>query len=146
MLVPSIFGEDLFDDFMRFPTTRDFHKSVAEDWRRVLMKTDIKEVGENYELDVDLPGFSRDEMKLHLKEGYLTIEASRSENKDEKDENGRFLRRERYSGSCSRSFFVGKNLTQEDIHAKYEDGVLKVTFPKEVKKEVEEKKYIAIEG
>ena len=146
MLVPSIFGEDLFDDFMRFPTTRDFHKSVVEDWRRILMKTDIKEVGENYELDVDLPGFSRDEMKLHLKEGYLTIEASRSENKDEKDENGRFLRRERYSGSCSRSFFVGKNLTQEDIHAKYEDGVLKVTFPKEVKKEVEEKKYIAIEG
>ena len=146
MLVPSIFGEDLFDDFMRFPTPRDLHKSVAEDWRRVLMKTDIREVDENYELDVDLPGFSRDEMKLHLKDGYLTIEASRSENKDEKDENGRFLRRERYSGSCSRSFFVGKNLTQEDIHAKYEDGVLKVTFPKEVKKEVEEKKYIAIEG
>ena len=146
MLVPSIFGEDLFDDFMRFPTPRDLHKAAVEDWRRVLMKTDIKEVGENYELDVDLPGFSRDEMKLHLKDGYLTIEASRSENKDEKDENGRFLRRERYSGSCSRSFFVGKGLTQEDIHAKYEDGVLKVTFPKEVKKEVEEKKYIAIEG
>ena len=146
MLVPSILGEDLFDDFMRFPTPRDLHKSVAEDWRRVLMKTDIREVDENYELDVDLPGFSRDEMKLHLKDGYLTIEASRSENKDEKDENGRFLRRERYSGSCSRSFFVGKNLTQEDIHARYEDGVLKVTFPKEVKKEVEEKKYIAIEG
>ena len=146
MLVPSIFGEDLFDDFMRLPGTRDLRRAHTEDWSRILMKTDIRESGENYELDVDLPGFSRDEMKLHLKDGYLTIEATRTDHKEEKDEEGKFLRRERYSGSCSRTFFVGKDMTQEDIHAKYEDGVLKITFPKEVKKEVEEKKYIAIEG
>ena len=146
MLVPSIFGEDLFDDFMRFPAPRDFGRISAPEWNKILMKTDIREVDGNYELDIDLPGFDRDEMKLHLKDGYLTIEASRTDNKDEKDENGKFLRRERYSGSCSRSFFVGKALTQEDIHARYDNGVLKVTFPKEVKKEVEEKKYIAIEG
>ena len=146
MLVPSIFGEDLFDDFMRFPTVRDFPRTSGPDWSKVLMKTDIREEGDNYELAVDLPGFDKEEMKLHLKDGYLTIEASRTENKDEKDEKGRYLRKERYSGSCSRTFFVGKGMTQEDIHAKYENGVLKVTFPKEVKKEVEEKKYIAIEG
>ena len=146
MLVPSIFGEDLFDDFMRFPTARDFGRMSTQDWSKALMKTDIREVDGNYELTVDLPGFDKEHMKLHLKDGYLTIEASRTENQDEKDENGKYLRRERYSGSCQRTFFVGKALTQEDIKAKYENGVLKVTFPKEVKREVEEKKYIAIEG
>ena len=140
MLVPSILGEDLFDDFMRFPTPREFGRMSTPDWSKILMKTDIRETDGNYELAVDLPGFDKDEMKLHLKDGYLTIEATRSANKDEKDENGKYLRQERYTGSCSRSFFVGKELTQEDIHAKYDNGVLKVTFPKEVKKEVEEKK------
>ena len=146
MLVPSIFGEDLFDDFMRFPTPRELHRNTANDWSKVLMKTDIRETDGNYELAVELPGYQKEDMKLHLKDGYLTIEASRSEDNEEKDDNGRFLRRERYSGSCSRTFFVGKDLSQEDIHAKYENGVLKVSFPKEVHKEVEEKKYISIEG
>ena len=146
MLVPSIFGEDLFDDFMRFPTVKDFGRSSFQDWSKTLMKTDIKESENGYELAVDLPGFDKEEMKLHLKDGYLTIEAARTENKDEKDENGKYLRKERYSGSCSRTFFVGKDVAQDDIHAKYENGVLKVSFPKAAKKEVEEKKYIAIEG
>ena len=146
MLVPSIFGEDLFDDFMRFPTTGDFRRTGMNDWSNGLMKTDIKETDTDYQLAVELPGYNKEDMKLHLKDGYLTIEASHTENNEEKDENGRFLRRERYSGSCSRTFFVGKALTQEDIHAKYENGVLNVTFPKEVHKEVEEKKYISIEG
>ena len=146
MLVPSIFGEDLFDDFMRFPSTGDFHRTHMDDWSKGLMKTDIKETDKEYQLAVELPGYSKEDMKLHLKDGYLTIEATHTENNEEKDENGRYLRRERYSGSCSRTFFVGKTLTQEDIHAKYENGVLNVTFPKEVHKEVEEKKYISIEG
>ena len=145
MLMPSIFGEDLFDDWMRFPVereTRNYTNRTAD-----LMKTDIKDKDGNYELSIDLPGFNKEDMKIQLKEGYLTIQAARTDNRDEKDENGKYVRRERYKGRCSRSFFVGKTIQQEDVHAKYENGVLKVTFPKEeTKKEVEEKKCISIEG
>ena len=145
MLMPSIFGEDLFDDCMRFPVereTRNYTNRTAD-----LMKTDIKDKDGNYELSIDLPGFNKEDMKIQLKEGYLTIQAARTDNRDEKDENGKYVRRERYTGRCSRSFFVGKTIQQEDVHAKYENGVLKVTFPKEeTKKEVEEKKCISIEG
>ena len=145
MLMPSIFGEDLFDDWMRFPVereTRNYTNRTAD-----LMKTDIKDKDGNYELSIDLPGFNKEDMKIQLKEGYLTIQAARTDNRDEKDENGKYVRRERYTGRCSRSFFVGKTIQQEDVHAKYENGVLKVTFPKEeTKKEVEEKKCIYIEG
>lgn len=142
MLIPSIFGEDLFDDWMRMPLERR-----GADQRLQMMKTDIKDVEGGYELSIDLPGFSKEDMKLQLKDGYLTIQAARTENKDEKDNKGKYVRRERYCGQCSRSFYVGKSILQEDVHAKYEDGVLKVTFPKEdTKKEVEDKKFIAIEG
>lgn len=145
MLMPSIFGEDLFDDWMRFPVereTRNYTNRAAD-----LMKTDIKDKDGNYELSIDLPGFNKEDMKIQLKEGYLTIQAARTDNRDEKDENGKYIRRERYTGRCSRSFFVGKTIQQEDVHAKYENGVLKVTFPKEeTKKEIEEKKWISIEG
>ena len=145
MLMPSIFGEDLFDDWMRFPVereTRNYTNRTAD-----LMKTDIKDKDGNYELSIDLPGFNKEDMKIQLKEGYLTIQAARTDNRDEKDENGKYVRRERYTGRCSRSFFVGKTIQQEDVHAKYENGVLKVTFPKEeTKTEVEEKKCISIEG
>ena len=148
MLMPSIFGENLFDEMMRFPTERDFFPRVnANESVKDLMKTDIREVNGNYELDIDLPGFKKEDMKLQLKDGYLTIQASRTDNKDEKDDKGRYIRRERYCGHCSRSFYVGRSIRQEDVHAKYEDGILKLCFPKEeTKKEVEEKKYIAIEG
>ena len=139
LYVPSIFGEDLFDDFMRFPTRRE------PDWSKALMKTDIQEKGEDYQLEVELPGYAKDEVKLHLKDGNLTIEA-RKEQKEEKAEEGKYLRRERFVGSCSRTFFVGKAMKEEDIHAKFEAGVLTITFPKEAKRPVEEKKYIAIEG
>ena len=145
MLMPSIFGEDLFDDWMRFPVereTRNYTNRTAD-----LMKTDIKDKDGNYELSIDLPGFNKEDMKIQLKEGYLTIQAARTDNRDEKDENGKYVRRERYTGRCSRSFFVGKTIQQEDVHAKYENGVLKVTFPKEeTKKEVEVKKCISSEG
>ena len=142
MLMPSIFGEDLFDDWMRFPVERETANRAAD-----LMKTDIKEEDGNYELSIDLPGFNKEDMKIQLKEGYLTIQAARTDSKDEKDQNGRYVRRERYTGRCSRSFFVGKSIQQEDVRAKYENGVLKVTFPKEEKKkEIEENKWISIEG
>lgn len=144
MLMPGIFGEDLFDDFMRFPTERHAGRTQAT---ADLMRTDVRDADGNYELYIDLPGYKKEDVKIHLKEGYLTIEATRQMNKDEKDAEGKYVRRERYMGTCSRSFFVGKNLHQDAIHAKYENGILKVTFPKEEnRKEIEEKKYISIEG
>ena len=146
MLMPSIFGEDLFDDFMGYPTGR---QAAANAYPQVkdMMKTDIKDVDGNYELSIDLPGFHKEDVKIQLKDGYLNIQASRTENKDDKDNNGKYVHRERYTGQCSRSFYVGKELEHEDIHAKYDNGVLTVTFPKEAKKKVpEEKKFISIEG
>ena len=144
MLMPSIFGENLFDDWMRLPASRETNRgyNTAE-----LMKTDIKEVGGNYEISMDLPGFHKEDVKIQLKDGYLTVQASRTEAKDKKEENGKYIHKERYTGQCSRSFYVGKDLEHEDIHAKYDNGVLTVTFPKEAKKKVpEEKKFISIEG
>ena len=144
MLMPSIFGDDLFDDFMRFPTERQANRTQAA---AELMRTDVRDVDGNYELYIDLPGYKKEDLKIHLKEGYLTITASRQIENDENNTEGKYVRRERYMGSCSRSFFVGKNLHQDNIRAKYENGVLKVTFPKEEnRKEIEEKKYISIEG
>ena len=152
MLMPSIFGENLFDDLFDFPFYDDRNEQKAEKklygrHARNLMKTDIKDVDGNYELSIDLPGFHKEDVKIQLKDGYLNIQAARTENKDEKDNNGKFIHRERYSGQCSRTFYVGKELEHEDIHAKYDNGVLTVTFPKEAKKKVpEEKKFISIEG
>ena len=144
MLMPSIFGEDLFDDWMRVPVERETNRGYRT---TELMKTDIKDVDGSYELSMDLPGFHKEDVKIQLKDGYLNIQASRTENKDEKDNHGKYVHRERYTGQCSRSFYVGKELEHEDIHAKYVNGVLVVTFPKEVKKKVpEEKKFISIEG
>ncbi len=113
-----------------------------------LMKTDVKETDNSYELDIDMPGFEKGDIKAELKNGYLTISASSSKNNDEKDKDGKYIRKERYSGSCSRSFYVGDDVKQEDIKAKFENGILKVSVPKkEEKPAVEENnKYIAIEG
>ncbi|HJA92179.1 MAG TPA: Hsp20/alpha crystallin family protein [Candidatus Eisenbergiella merdipullorum] len=140
MLLPSIFGEDLFDDWMDFP----FRTRTSTN----LMKTDVKETDNSYELDIDMPGFEKGDIKAELKNGYLTISASSSKNNDEKDKDGKYIRKERYSGSCSRSFYVGDDVKQEDIKAKFENGILKVSVPKkEEKPAVEENnKYIAIEG
>ena len=146
MLMPSIFGENLFDDFMdgfAFPTANwNYAKNTAN-----VMKTDIKENDKGYELDVDLPGYKKEDVKAELKDGYLTISASNDNTKEEKDEDGKYIRKERYTGAVSRSFYVGKYVTEEDIHAKYEDGILKLSVPKKAPKVVEEKDgYIAIEG
>ena len=145
MLMPSIFGENLFDDFMdafAFPTANwNYAKNTAN-----VMKTDIKENDKGYELDVDLPGYKKEDVKAELKDGYLTISASNDNTKEEKDEDGKYIRKERYTGSVSRSFYVGKYVTEEDIHAKFENGILKLSVPKVDAPKVEENKYISIEG
>ena len=150
MLMPSIFGENLFDDdWMNFPFNDEFwgkKNPLYGKHAQNMMKTDIRETDGSYELDIDLPGFKKEDVKIQLKDGYLNIQATREEKKDEKDEKGKYVRRERYTGTCNRSFYVGPNIKHEDIHAKYENGILHVTFPKEeTKKEVEEKKFIAID-
>ena len=139
MLMPSIFGENLFDDFMDFPFGG---KKI-----NTMMKTDIRDTDSSYELDIDMPGFKKEDIKAQLKDGYLTISASTSAYNDEQDKDGRYIRRERYAGSCSRSFYVGEGVKEEEIRAKFENGILKLSIPKvENKPQVEEKKYIAIEG
>ena len=112
---------------------------------RNLMKTDVRETEDTYELDIDLPGFKKDEINVELKDGYVTISAAKGLDKDETDKNGKYIRQERYTGACSRSFYVGSNIQPEDISAKYEGGVLRLSVPKNVKKQLPEKKIIAIE-
>ena len=148
MFLPSIFGENLFDDlfdgFAR-PARRPEHVVPAR--TNDLMKTDIKETETGFDLTIDLPGYGKDDVKAELKDGYLTITATRTSNKEENDEKSHYIRRERYYGSCSRSFYVGKQVTEEDIKAKFENGILIVTVPKkEEQPKVEQKKYITIEG
>ena len=148
MLVPSIFGENLFDDFMDFPFNDDFwgrkNPLYGKNAKR-MMKTDIRETEGSYELDVDLPGFKKDEIKASLENGYLTISAAKGLDKDEKD--GKYIRQEHYAGAMSRSIYVGDEDNQEDIKAKYEDGILKLSIPKKEKKPaVEQDNHIAIEG
>ena len=110
------------------------------------MKTDVKETESGYEVDIDLPGFKKDEVSASLENGYLTISAAKGLDKDEQDKKGKYIRKERYAGSMSRSFYVGEGVDQNDIHAKFEDGILRLSVPKENKKAVEQNKYIAIEG
>ena len=150
MLMPSIFGENLFDDnWMDFPFDRDFwgrkNPLYGKNANRV-MKTDIREHDGGYELDVDLPGFKKDEINVELENCYLTISATKGLDKDEQDKKGKYIRRERYAGAMQRSFYVGDEVTQEDIKAKFEDGILRLSIPKKDAQAVETKKTIAIEG
>ena len=148
MLMPSIFGESLFDDFMDFPFEREFFgkNPLYGKNAKNIMKTDVRELDDHYELDIDLPGFKKDEISAELKDGYLIISAAKGLDKDQKDKEGRMIRQERYAGSCSRSFYVGEGVTEQDIKGKFEDGILKLSVPKKDAKKVEEKKTIAIEG
>ena len=150
MMMSSIFGENLFDDFMEdfaFPAFSDIDKKLYGKHANNLMKTDVKETDTGYEVDIDLPGFKKDEITMRLEDGYLTINAAKGLDKEEKNEKGKFVRRERYAGNLSRSFYVGENVTEQDIHPKYENGILSFRVPKEDQKAVEEKKhYISIEG
>ena len=125
----------------------DVDKELYGKHAKNVMKTDVKETDNSYEVDIDLPGFKKDEIEAKLENGYLTISAAKGLDKEEKDEkDGKYIRKERYSGAMSRSFYVGDELKQEDIKAKYEDGILKLSVPKEEPKKVETTKHIAIEG
>ena len=149
MMMPSIFSENLFDNFMddfAFPVFPDVNRALYGKNARNLMKTDVKETENEYKVDIDLPGFAKDEIKMQLDHGYLTVSAAKGLDKEEKDEEGRYVRKERFAGNISRSFYVGEHITEEDIHPKYENGILSFSFPKKNQKPVEEKKFIAIEG
>ena len=150
-MMPSIFGENLFDDFFNddfamFPAMAGRNPLYGKHVKN-LMKTDVRETENTYELDIDLPGFKKDEVRIDLKNGYLSINAAKGLDKDEQDKKSRYIRQERYAGSCSRSFYVGEDIQQEDVKAEFKHGILKLFVPKkEAKPAVEQKKYITIEG
>ena len=144
MLMPSIFGENLFDDFMDFPFDDKWEKKLNKEFfgkknplygknASRLMKTDVRETDNSYELDVDLPGFKKDEIQVELENGYLTISAEKGLDKED-EKKGRYIRRERYAGACSRTFYVGEDLEQADIKASFKHGILKLPFPKRKKR------------
>ena len=148
MLYPSIFGESLLDDWMDFPRMDfgDIDRKLYGKRAAQVMKTDVHEHDDKYELDIDLPGFKKDEIKLSLENGYLSVSAAKGLDKEEKDKKGKLIRQERYAGSMQRSFYIGDTIKQDDIKAKFEDGVLKLSIPKTEPEKIPEKKYIAIEG
>ena len=137
MLMPSIFGENLFnDDWMDFGFP-EVDKALYGKHASHEMKTDVKETDSGYEVDIDLPGFKKDEINVQLDNGYLSISAAKGLDKEEKNKEGKYIRKERYAGAMSRSFYVGDALTQEDIKAKYESGILRLSIPKKEAKQVE---------
>ena len=153
MLMPSVLGRDLFDDFFGFPFFDDkdlkhTEKKLYGRKGKNLMKTDVRETADSYILEMDLPGFKKEEVSVALEDGYLTVSAAKGLDQEEKDKKtGAYIRRERYSGSMSRSFYVGENVTQDDIKAKFENGILNLTVPKmEDQKKLDTPSYIAIEG
>ncbi|MBR4742690.1 MAG: Hsp20/alpha crystallin family protein [Oscillospiraceae bacterium] len=147
MLYPRIFNENLFDDLMSFdwPAFPDVDRKLYGKHADRVMKTDVHEHDDMYEVDIDLPGFKKEEIHLDLENGYLTVGASKGLDKEEKTKKGKLIRQERYAGSMQRSFYVGEGLTEEDIKARFEDGVLKLTVPKKAPT-LPEKKTIMIEG
>ena len=146
MSMPSIFGENLFnDDWMNFGFP-EVEKALYGKHASHEMKTDVRETDSGYEVDIDLPGFKKDEINIQLDNGYLSISAAKGLDKDEQDKEGKYIRKERYAGSMSRSFYVGNAITQDDIKAKYESGILRLSVPKKAAEEIEGAKRIAIEG
>ena len=147
-MLPSIFSENLFDDFFNdnfgmFPVWNERNPLYGKRTKN-LMKTDVRETEDSYELDIDLPGFKKDEVTVDLKDGCLTISAAKGLDKEEQDKNGRYIRQERYAGACSRSFYVG-DVEPKDVSAKFEDGILRISMPKEPRKELPQSSAIAIE-
>lgn len=147
MLLPSIFGENFMDDWMDFPRMDfpDIDRKLYGKHATHVMKTDVHEHDDGYEVDIDLPGFKKEEIKLSLENGYLFVGAEKTLDQDQKNKKGKLIRQERYAGSMQRSFYVGDTLTEEDIKAKFEDGVLKLFVPKKEARKIPEKKTIAIE-
>ena len=146
MLLPSIFGESLFDDMFDFDKEFNrMNRALYGKHSRNMMKTDVRETDNSYELDIDLPGFKKDEINVQLDNGYLSISAAKGLDKDEEKKNSKYIRRERYAGAMSRTFYVGDNLTQQDIKAKFENGILKISVPKKDVQQVAQNNHIAIE-
>ena len=145
-MLPSIFGDNLFDDWMGFPFRAfdDVDRRLYGKHGNHMMKTDVKEVGNDYEVAVDLPGFKKEQVQLQLENGYLTITAAKGMDEEKRDH--RMIRQERYAGSMQRSFYVGEDLTADEVKAKFEDGVLTLTFPKKEARQIPEHKTILIEG
>lgn len=149
-MMPSIFGENLFDDFFgpdfdMFPALTGRSNPLYGKHAKNLMKTDVRETEGTYELDIDLPGFKKDEVSVDLKDGYLTISAAKGLDKDESDKAGRYIRQERYAGTCSRSFYVGEGVEPSDVSAKFEDGILRLSLPKLEQKQLPKSTTVAIE-
>ena len=147
-MLPSIFGENLFDDFftdgfMPIPVWNGRSPLYGKHAKN-LMKTDVRETDTGYEVDIDLPGFKKDEISVELKDGYLTVSAAKGLDKDEKKK-GRYIRQERYAGQCSRSFYVGESVKPKDVHAKFEDGILKLSLPKAEQPKLPDHRTITIE-
>ncbi len=154
MLAPSIFEENFIDDLFGFPYMKELGNMEHDMERKLygrkasrMMKTDIREKDDNYEISVDLPGFKKEDITVELDNGYITINASKNLDKDENNKKGKLLRQERYAGSMTRSFYVGENVEKEDVDANYRHGVLNLTIPKKaIEKKIPEKNLIAIEG
>ena len=148
MLLPSIFGESLLDDWMDFPRFEvpDIDKKLYGKHAPHVMKTDVHDEDNGYDVDIDLPGFKKDEIQLSLENGYLSVGATKARDNDKKNRKGKIIRQERYMGSMQRSFYVGDAVKEEDIKAKFGDGVLKLDIPKKEEAKGPEKKLIAIEG
>lgn len=148
-MLPSIFGESMFDEMFNhafdFPDVFGGHSPLYGKHAKNLMKTDIRETDSSYELDVDLPGFKKDELQVELEDGYLTISAQKGLDKEQKDDQGRYIRQERYAGSMSRSFYVGQGLTTDDMKARFEDGILKISVPKTTVEALPRKNLLSIE-
>mgnify|MGYP000547001938 FL=1 len=147
-MLPSIFRDNLFDDMFDFDFDKEFDRMMRPLYGKHsqnMMKTDVRETEDSYELDIDLPGFKKDEITIQLDNGYLSISASKGLDKNEENKDGKYIRRERYAGSMNRTFYVGSQLTQQDIQAKFEDGILKISVPKKDVQQIEQNKYIAIE-
>ena len=151
MMMHDTFRQDFFDHFMddfAFPAFPDTEKALYGKHAKNLMKTDVKETDTEYELIVDLPGFKKDDVKVSLENGYLTIQAAKGLDKEEQEKKtGKYIRRERYAGTCARSFYVGDGITQDEIKGNFKHGILRLTIPKkESRPAVEQTNYITIEG
>ena len=146
-MLPSIFGENLFDEFFNdpFALMTSGRDPLYGKHAKNLMKTDVRELDGSYEIDIDLPGFKKDEVDIQLQDGCLTISAAKGLDKDEKDKQGRYIRQERYAGSVSRSFYVGEDVKPADVRASFEDGILKLSVPKAEAKQLPENTTIAIQ-
>lgn len=137
MLMPRRSGFDIFDEV--FDNDPFFSKKENK-----FMKTDVKEKEGEYILEIDLPGYEKSNISVELDKGYLTVTAKKQENSETKNEKENYLHQERYFGECSRSYFVGENIKQENIQATFKNGTLELIVPKEEPKQVENKRYIPI--